>query len=83
MLYNQVNFSEFMFKLSTLSFFPHTDSCNLRLPPWLCQPYVRITPEEHLRKLADKQNKSDEVQSKNFKGLKLVQVIFMSLFLFV
>lgn len=37
------------------------DSFNLRLPPWLCQPYVRIPPEEHLRKLADKQNKADEV----------------------
>ncbi|XP_034251974.1 tRNA-dihydrouridine(16/17) synthase [NAD(P)(+)]-like [Thrips palmi] len=36
------------------------DTCNLRLPPWLCQPYVRIPPEEHLRKLADRQNKNDE-----------------------
>lgn len=36
------------------------DTYDLRLPPWLCQPYVRIPPEEHLRKLADKQTKNDE-----------------------
>lgn len=30
------------------------DTQNIVLPPWLCQPYIRILPEEHLKKVEEK-----------------------------
>lgn len=37
-----------------------SDSCNLILPPWLCQSYIRIPPEEHLKKVEEKNKQIEE-----------------------
>ena len=36
---------------------PELAGFKLKYPPWLCQPYVRPTPEEHLKKLHEIQEK--------------------------
>ncbi|KAF7987868.1 hypothetical protein HCN44_003731 [Aphidius gifuensis] len=41
-------------------YLPDTDDYNLKLPPWLCQPYVRSTPEEHISKLESKKIESEK-----------------------
>ncbi|KAL1517586.1 hypothetical protein ABEB36_001328 [Hypothenemus hampei] len=41
---------------------PNTE--NLVLPPWLCQPYIRDSPEEHLKKVMEKQNEEKTDVSK-------------------
>lgn len=34
--------------------------CNLSLPPWLCQPYIRMEPDEHKKLLAEKEKKATD-----------------------
>lgn len=34
----------------------YSDSYDLVLPPWLCKPYIRPPPEDHLRKMQEQRN---------------------------
>lgn len=40
-----------------------TADYNMKLPPWLCQPYVRTTPEEHVQRL-----ESEKVEMRNLNA---------------
>lgn len=39
------------------------DSQNLILPPWLCQPYIRILPEEHIKKVEHKRKEAENINN--------------------
>lgn len=36
------------------------NDCNLYLPPWICQPYVRMDPNDHVKLLAEKQKAAED-----------------------
>lgn len=38
-----------------------TEDCNLSLPPWICQPYIRMKPEEHKKLLKEKERIASEL----------------------
>ena len=39
------------------------DSSNLNLPPWICQPYIRMEPDEHKRVIAEKDRIAKDPQT--------------------
>lgn len=52
------------------------ESYDLELPPWLCQPYVRETPQEHINRVEAKRIELVSTYKQIFILISLIKLIF-------
>lgn len=57
----------------TLTWYGESDSdesevydCNLKIPPWICQPYYRLPPEEHKQLIEEKARLAETREKKQY-----------------
>lgn len=44
----------------------HVPDYNLTIPPWICQPYYRIPPEEHIQKMEECQKLAEKCEKRKY-----------------